>query len=110
LWEIKVQDAEFHVLVDELFNSLEDELDAQELDLDIDSSSGILTIGFPNGTSVIVSRQISAHEVWVAARSGGFHLSREENWFCKVTGEDLASLLSRVLTEQLGETVTITVA
>lgn len=105
-----MQDAEFHARVDELFNRLEDELDAQELDLDIDSSSGILTIGFPNGTSVIVSRQIAAHEVWVAARSGGFHLSRGENWFCKVTGEDLASLLSRVLTEQLDETVTITVS
>jgi CyaY protein len=110
LWEINVQDAEFHALVDELFNRLEDELDAQELDLDIDSASGILTIEFPNGSSVIVSRQIAAHEVWVAARSGGFHLSNEDSWFCRVTGEDLASLLSRVLTEQLGETVTMTIS
>jgi len=103
-----MQDAEFHALVDTLFNSVEDELDAQELDLDIDSAGGILTIEFPNGTSVIVSRQIAGHQVWIAARSGGFHLSHENGWLCKVTAEDFASLLSRVMTEQLGEKVKIT--
>ena len=97
-----MQDAEFHALVDELFYDLEDEIDNLDQDVDIDSGEGILNIVFPNGTTIVISRQIGNHEVWIAAKSGGYHLSREENdWRCKATGETLKTLVNRVIGEQL---------
>lgn len=104
-----VQDAEFHEIVDDVVMSLEDELESYPEDLDIENSSGILTIGFPNGSTIVVSRQIATHEIWVAAKSGGFHLKQvDDAWFCATTSEDLSQLVSRVISEQLGRTVALT--
>ena len=97
-----MQDAEYHALVDALFYDLEDKIDNMDQDVEIDSEEGVLNIVFPNGTTIVISRQIGNHEVWIAAKSGGYHLSREENnWRCKATGETLMTLLNRVISEQL---------
>ncbi|MFT6014252.1 MAG: CyaY protein [Candidatus Azotimanducaceae bacterium] len=105
---VALQDAEFHSLVDELVMQLEDELEEYPEDLDIENSAGILTIGFPNGSTIVVSRQIANHEIWVAAKSGGFHLAyKEGDWVCGTTKENLASLSSRVVTEQIGREVSL---
>jgi CyaY protein len=105
----RVQDSEFHELVDELFNRIEDGIDGLDQDVDVDASGGILTIEFADGTTAIISRQISNHEVWIAAKSGGYHLSLDENhtWICTTTGEDLPDLLSRVISVQAGAQITI---
>ena len=99
-----MQDREYEEQVDELFNDIEDKIDEIEADLDVDSTAGMLTIEFPNGSSAILSRQIANHEVWVAAKSGGYHLAFiDGQWFCRTSDENLSMLLDRVFTEQLGE-------
>ena len=101
-----MQDREYEERVDDLFNAIEDEIDEFEADIDVDSSAGMLTIEFPNGSSVILSRQIANHEVWIAAKSGGYHLAFDDDqWFCRTSEENLPKLLDRVFTEQLGKTV-----
>ncbi len=102
----KMDDSRFQELVDDEFVRIEDRIDELELDADIDTAGDVLTITVENGTSIILSRQIANHEIWVAARSGGFHLAREdERWFCASTGEDLDTLLNRVFSEQAGVTL-----
>lgn len=101
-----MQDREYEERVDDLFDAIEDEIDELEADIDVDSSAGMLTIEFPNGSSVILSRQIANHEVWIAAKSGGYHLAFDDDqWFCRTSEENLPKLLDRVFTEQLGKTV-----
>lgn len=96
-----MDDSSFQEIVDEVFLEIEDKVDELNDDIDVDSSGGVLTLTFPNGTSVILSRQISSHEIWIAAKSGGFHLAFDEQvWSCASTGEDLKSLLDRVFVEQ----------
>ena len=103
-----MQDAEFHEIVDDFVIQLEDELEEFPEDLDIENAGGILTVVFPNGSTVVVSRQIANHEIWVAAKSGGFHLAfKGEDWVCGTTQETLSDLLSRVVTEQLGREVRV---
>lgn len=103
-----MNDREFEDAVEEIFLALEDELDEIDADLDIDSSGGILTITCPDASQIIFSRQSANHEIWIAARSGGFHLAlAEDTWSCGTTGETLAELASRVLTEQVGAAVTV---
>ena len=101
-----MQDREYEERVDDLFNAIEDAIDELEADIDVDSSAGMLTIEFPNGSSVILSRQIANHEVWVAAKSGGYHFALNDGrWFCRTSDENLSALLDRVFTEQLGKVV-----
>ncbi len=103
-----MQDAQFHDIVDDLVMQLEDELEEFPEDLDIENAGGILTIQFPNGTTIVVSRQIANHEIWVAAKSGGFHLANQNgDWNCNTTQETLSELVSRVVSEQLERTVEI---
>lgn len=103
-----MDDREFQTRAEELFVEVEDRIDELELDVDIDSSGGVLTLTMENGTQVILSRQPASHEIWVAARSGGFHLAdRDGVWVCGTTDETLAALLNRVFTEQVGEPVTL---
>ena len=101
-----MDDREFNRQADELFLTVEDRIDELELDVDIDSSGSVLTISMEDGSQIILSRQPASHEIWVAARSGGFHLRDVDGtWQCGTTGEDLATLLNRVFTEQVGEPV-----
>lgn len=100
----EMEDHEYEDRVDELFNRIEDEIDELDEDIDVDSSGGMLTIELPDGSNVILSRQITNHEIWVAARSGGYHLSRVDgSWVCANSSENLCDLLNRVFAEQLGE-------
>lgn len=104
-----MNDTDFNSAADATLLAIEDALEALDLDLDIETAGGILTVTFANGSKVIVNRQGATREIWVAARSGGFHCGRQgDAWVCNTTGEDLATLLSRVCTEQAGEAVTLT--
>ncbi|MDF2446573.1 MAG: iron donor protein CyaY [Moraxellaceae bacterium] len=103
-----MNESEFNTTVDGVLLAIEDALEDQAPDIDMETSGGILTLTFTNGSKVIVNRQTATREIWVAARSGGFHCGlRGDTWTCTTTGETLAALLSRVCTEQAGEPVRI---
>ena len=101
-----MKDSEFNDLVDKTFDAIEDSLDA--LDVDFDQAEGVLNIECADGSMIILSRQLASCEVWVAARSGGFHLAfADDVWNCSKTNESLRELLERVLGEQMGEVVNL---
>jgi CyaY protein len=103
-----MNESEFNTTVDRLLLAIEDALDGQDADIDMETTAGILTLTFANGSKVIVNRQVATFEVWVAARSGGFHLGRKgTDWVCNTTGETLSQLLSRVCSEQSGQAVQV---
>lgn len=68
-----MNESEFNDLVDETFEALEMGLDEVEQDLDYESAGGVLTVDFDNGTTLVFSRQPPTCQLWLAARSGGFH-------------------------------------
>ncbi len=43
------------------------------VDIDTQRTGGLLELSFPNGSKIIVNTQPPLHEVWLAARGGGFH-------------------------------------
>ena len=104
-----MQDKEYNQLVEETFARIEDAIDALQVEFDIDVSGSLLRIEFPDKSEIIVSRQISAHEIWIAAKSGGYHLSKisDRDWHCISSNEGLSTLLSRLITEQSGTMVQI---
>ena len=103
-----MDETEFNDQVDDLFITFEDQLDESGLDLDIDSTGSLLSIELPNGSSVVLSRQAATREVWVAAKSGGFHCRWSgDDWHCNRTGEALSELLNRVFSEQTDNQIEI---
>ena len=65
---------EFTEQADAALTRLEAALEAADADLDFElKEGGILELEFDDGTKIIVNRHGAAREIWVAAKSGGFH-------------------------------------
>ena len=101
-------ESEFHKVIDDIYIQIEDQIDESGADLDYETSGGVMTITCESDSSkVILSRQPTTGELWVAARSGGFHFRMQDSdWVC-ASGENLAELLERVIQEQNNETLTL---
>ena len=107
---ITLDESAFHARVDAVFARIEAALDEGDIDLDSEISGGILTIEFANGSKAIINRQTFNREIWVAAKSGGFHLRFDGAvWRDTRSDEPLAALLSRVISEQSGNVMSITI-
>ena len=95
--------------VDSLIAQLEDQLERafqNDAPFDYESQSGILTIDCGEGGKIIINRQAPLQELWVAARSGGFHFRKaDDGWRDTRSHELLEELLGRVLAEQSGSTL-----
>lgn len=89
--------------VDAALLHIETRIEAFDEDIDLEAGSGMLTVTLVNGSKVIINRQRPTQEIWVAARSGGYHCGwREDQWICNTTQETLPALLTRVIAEQDG--------
>ena len=101
-------ESEFNDRAEATLLAIENIIESQAADIDFETAGGILTLTFDNGSKVIINRQIATREIWVAARSGGYHCRAEgEGWHCNTTGESLQALLSRVCSEQAGERLSL---
>lgn len=72
-------ESEFIDLIESDFSKLEYALDEVDAELDYELSGGVLTLQFENGSSIIFSRQRPTRQLWLAARSGGFHFEYDES-------------------------------
>ena len=102
---MSLTEARFHDLVDATQHSLEDIFDESDLDIDLESSAGVLTVKFENGTQLIFSRQEPLRQLWLAARSGGIHFDYDEEsgkWQCDKSEELLGEMLTRLVLQQAG--------
>jgi CyaY protein len=95
-------ESEFHRAVDAVLARVEACVEGHD-ELDVDLEGGVLTITCPDDTRVIVNRQTPNREIWVAARSGGFHFTaRESAWRDTRSGDELFASLTRILESQAG--------
>jgi CyaY protein len=70
-------DLEYHDHAERLLQAVEAACDrineATEADIDNQRVGGMITLSFANRSQIIVNLQKPLHEVWLAARSGGYH-------------------------------------
>jgi CyaY protein len=100
-----MNESEFHRAVDAILARVERAAEACE-GIDADLEAGILTLECPDGSRIIVNRQTPNREIWVAARSGGFHFAfRDGAWRDTRTGAELLASLSAITGEQAGESL-----
>jgi CyaY protein len=95
-------DAEFESLADATLAALERAIDRVELDVDLQTKgAGVLELEFADGAKLIVNRHTAAREIWVAAKSGGFHFRHDGNaWRDTRDGTELYAALSRLVSAQ----------
>jgi CyaY protein len=96
---------QFNEIADALFERLVETIDATEAADDIELNQGVLEItciSAENSKSkIIVNRHAPTQEIWVAAKSGGYHFKSADGvWVDTRSGELFFSAMSRVLFEQ----------
>lgn len=82
---------------------------SDESDADVDSQrvGGMVTITFGNGSQIIVNLQKPLHEVWLAARGGGFHYKFDGQRWMDTKGQgEFFENLARYASEQAGQPLT----
>jgi CyaY protein len=92
-----------------LENALETATDNGDTDVECSRSGNVLEIEFiDNGSKIIVNSQAPMQEMWVAARSGGFHYKQVDgNWINTRDGSELFAALSQMVSEQGGSKVSL---
>lgn len=78
-------------------------LDADTIDIDTQRSGGLLELHFPGGSKIIINQQPPLHEIWLAAKGGGFHYRWDGNaWRDTRDGSEFYAVLSRHASAQGG--------
>ncbi|MBS1155069.1 MAG: cyaY [Proteobacteria bacterium] len=92
-------ESEFLELTDAVFARIETALDDSGLDVDPMRAGNVLEIELGDGSKVIVNRHAFNQELWIAAKSGGFHYRLQDGVWRNTRDEgeffaDLAAALS----------------
>lgn len=102
-------DSEFLILTDGIFTRIENAIDDAGLDADFLTTGNVLEIEFDNGAKIVVNRHSSNHELWIAAKSGGYHFAwNEGQWLAARDGAEFFSTLSQAIREASGQDFEIT--
>lgn len=97
---------EFNTLADRVFQRIEHALDMT--DIDYDSNGMVMEIEFDDGNKVIVNRHVPNREIWLAARSGGFHFGWQNgNWISQREGDELYAKLAVLIQTGSGSRIAI---
>lgn len=104
-----MSDGEYHRLADEVLAHVEATvdrwLDDDVIDIDTHRTGGLLELVFPGGSKVVINTQPPLHEIWLAARAGGYHFHYGEGRWIDREGEEFFARLSRCVSEQAGRTL-----
>ncbi len=107
-------ESEFLDLADATLNAielaLENACDTSDLDVECSRSGNVLEVEcIDNGSKIIINSQAPMQEMWLAARSGGFHYRYDgSHWLNTRDGTELYATLSDVVSRQAGVAVTLT--
>jgi CyaY protein len=77
--------------------------EATDADVDNQRVGGMVTLTFRNGSQIVVNLQKPLHEVWMAARAGGFHYKFDGTRWLDTKGQgEFFAHLSKYASEQAG--------
>lgn len=105
--QIVMTDLEFLNHAEAVLKSIEtgcdrinDETDA---DIDVQRVGSMITLVFSNQSQIIINLQKPLHEIWLAARAGGYHYRLEDGrWKDAKASTEFFENLSRCVSEQAG--------
>jgi CyaY protein len=104
-------DAEYQRLASHVLARVESTLDAwlqnDVIDIDAQRTGGLLELSLPGGSKIVINTQPPLHEIWLAARAGGYHFKHiDGRWLDTKDGVEFFERLSREASAQAGQALT----
>jgi CyaY protein len=108
-----LSDAEYHARTSAVLARIENTIDRwlqdDVIDIDTSRTGGLLELSLPDGSRLIVNTQPPLQELWLAARSGGFHYRWvEDRWLDTKSGREFFDVLSECASAQAGKPLRFT--
>jgi CyaY protein len=101
-----MSDSEYLSRAEAVLAAIERSLDDTDADIEFERSGNVLTLEFESGTKIIVNLQPPMQEIWIAAKSGGYHFRFiDGEWRDTRNGSEFYAALSEYATQQAGEPV-----
>ncbi len=98
----------FEQLSENLFKNLQKQLDLlaeRSPDVDVDFQDNNLTLTFEDDSKIIINKHATNQEIWIAAKSGGFHFHWDEqqnDWLDNRSDLNFAKRLIACIEQQSG--------
>lgn len=100
-----MNESEFNLLADAALARIEAAVDDCGGEVECNRSGNLLEIEFDDGQKIIINRHDVNQEIWVAAKSGGFHYAWQDGvWYSRRDGSELYARLHQLFAAQ-GEEV-----
>ncbi|MDD2729216.1 iron donor protein CyaY [Malikia sp.] len=78
--------------------------DESDADIDNQRNGGVITLSFANRSQIVINLQKPLHEIWLAARSGGYHYRFDgSHWQDTKGAGEFFTHLSREASAQAGQ-------
>ncbi|HYL87340.1 MAG TPA: iron donor protein CyaY [Burkholderiales bacterium] len=102
-----MEETEFAALAERALERIEAALEESGVDADVElKAGGVMEIEYADGSKMVINRHAAAREIWVAARSGGFHFRWDGGaWHDTREGTELFAALSKLVSAQSGQPV-----
>jgi CyaY protein len=106
----RLSDAEYHVEASAVLAHIEATTDRwlqdDVVDIDTQRSGGLLELSLPGGSKIIINMQPPLHELWLAAKGGGYHYRWVQGqWLDTRDGSEFFTALSAHASAQAGKTL-----
>lgn len=108
-----LSDPEYQRLAHAVLAAIERDIDAwlqaDVIDIDAQRTGGMLELAFARGSHIVVNMQPPLHELWLAAKAGGYHYKYVQGrWLDTRDGSEFFAALSRHASHQGGCTLVFT--
>ena len=106
---MRLSDHRFHVIADQMFNHIFDELEEYDA-CDVDLLSGILTIDIEDAGQFLINKHEPLQQIWISSPvSGAAHYALDDQgkWLCTKTNQEILAQLSSEISGLIDEAVHI---
>jgi len=104
---MSLSDADYHAKAYALLARIEAQVDAwldeDVVDIDSHRTGGLLELSMPGNSKIVINTQPPLQEIWLAARSGGYHFKWDGSRWVDREGQEFFARLSRSASEQAGQ-------
>ncbi len=106
---MRMTESEFSAAAELALEALARALETSGAECDVGAKGdGLLELEFEDGSRIILNRHSAAQEIWVAAKSGGFHFRLEAGkWLNTRDATELFAVVSELVGKQSGRPVTL---
>lgn len=95
-----------HALLARIEEQIDGWLESDVVDIDTHRTGGLLELSMPGGSKIVLNTQPPLQEIWLAARSGGYHFKWDGSQWVDREGQEFLARLSKSASEQAGQALT----